>query len=102
MAIQFSLLPRYYSCFGIGVDRWHTLKWLFHQGKAALHYAKSGNVYSETALARAYFFCGACFFAARVAGKYPVRVRTDSLPMPGASAVTCTRRNPGSVDAFEE
>jgi len=35
-----------------------------------------------------YFFCGAGFFVPRETGKYPVRVRTDSLVMPGASAVT--------------
>jgi len=48
-----------------------------------------------------YFFC-AVFFATRVVGKYPVFVRTVSLLMPGASAVTSTRRNPGSVEGFDE
>ena len=35
-----------------------------------------------------YFFSAPGFFATRVAGKYPVRVRTVSLPIPCASAVT--------------
>src|ERR1700687_5508082 len=40
-----------YSSFGIGVDRRHALKWLFHQEKATLQYAQKVYVYSETALA---------------------------------------------------
>src|SRR6266700_8036830 len=39
-----------YSSLGIGVDRWHALKWLFHQEKAPLHSAQKVYVYSETAL----------------------------------------------------
>jgi hypothetical protein len=41
---------RAYSSFGIGVDRKHALKWLFHQEKATLHYTQKVFVYSETAL----------------------------------------------------
>ena len=54
------------------------------------------------ALRHGYFFCPAVFFATRVVGKYPDFVRTVSLLMPGDSAVTSTRRNPGSVVAFVE
>ncbi len=41
---------RHYSSFGNGVDRRHTLKWLFNQEKATLHQPQNVCVYSETAL----------------------------------------------------
>jgi hypothetical protein len=40
-----------YSIFGIGVDRKHTLKWLFPQEKATFHGAEKVYMYSENALA---------------------------------------------------
>jgi hypothetical protein len=39
-----------YRIFGIGVDRKHTLKWLFSQEKATLHGSQKVYVYSENAL----------------------------------------------------
>lgn len=40
--------------------------------------------------------CVICFLPSVTDGKYPGRVRTVSLPMPLASAVTSTRRKPPS------
>jgi hypothetical protein len=37
--------------FGMGIDRRHTLKWLFSQEKATLHGPQKVYVYSENALA---------------------------------------------------
>jgi hypothetical protein len=56
----------------------------------------------QTAAEPYFFWLGATGFAVRTVGKYPVRVRTVSLPMPLASALTCTRRNPGSVVGLVE
>jgi len=39
-----------YSIFGIGVDRKHTLKWLFPQEKATYHGTEKVYMYSENAL----------------------------------------------------
>ena len=57
-------------------------------------YRTAGNGYFLSAAAP--------FLATRTTGKYPVRVRTVSLPSPLASAVTCTRRKPGSVVGLVE
>jgi hypothetical protein len=44
--------PFFYSIFGIGVDRKHTLKWLFPQEKATFHGTEKVYMYSENALAQ--------------------------------------------------
>ena len=49
-----------------------------------------------------HLFAGAAALPTRTIGKYPVRVRTFSFPIPFASAVTSTRRNPGSVVGLVE
>ncbi|MGD0891303.1 MAG: hypothetical protein ABR923_07190 [Terracidiphilus sp.] len=41
--------PGSYSIFGIGVDRKHTLKWLFLQEKATFHGTEKVYMYSENA-----------------------------------------------------
>jgi hypothetical protein len=42
--------PGAYSIFGIGIDRKHTLKWLFHQEKTTFHGSQKVYAYSKNVL----------------------------------------------------
>ena len=89
-----------YSIFGIGVDRKHTLKWLFPQEKATFHGTEKVYMYSENALTSNTRDRLACFYPPASAQRPPQTETQRCVPgrprRPSAPRSPCQNSAPAS------